>query len=484
MSNLTGLFIGAGASYELGMPLVWELTQELKAWLTGDKLRALNRGWRAQGGGYPDPVIEDLIVVLERQDLHYEAILGYLETQYTRKRDLAQDYHGLYSWLVEMVYHLLHARQVNNDEFLGHNLPLFDGLAKLAKENAPLWVFSLNHDVMIEAIAARLGIPVLTGFGPETITLPRRDHTGRKIGEIQGAVLRETVIEKGSLSFPNPGEPSIHLLKIHGALDVFAFNDGKDLLKLSPNPTSPSEIFTTLRWANEELRHIEPRALGGQLRVTNEIAYTDEAGEIQFLRRTLLAGAFKFDMRRSQVLPIRLLEHFRQNLNFVTTLVCVGYGFGDMHINAALRGWLEATDARRLHVVNPGVRDIPAGLLHLATQVTLDPRKASEWFDAQAGIVRSPLEELNKRLAVVMRRLGPAGAQTAVNTFIEIMMEEQTEKLISTLEALPKIDGRPDLAALGDASQVAARWATEQEIRQEDLLRRLLAHVEEQAGRP
>jgi len=75
--NLTGLFLGAGASYDVGMPLVWDLTTELKAWLTIDKLRAFNAGWRAQGGGHPDSVIEDVAAVLLRADLHYESILGY-----------------------------------------------------------------------------------------------------------------------------------------------------------------------------------------------------------------------------------------------------------------------------------------------------------------------------------------------------------------------------------------------------------------------
>jgi hypothetical protein len=32
--ELTGLFLGAGFSYEVGMPLVWELTSELKETLT------------------------------------------------------------------------------------------------------------------------------------------------------------------------------------------------------------------------------------------------------------------------------------------------------------------------------------------------------------------------------------------------------------------------------------------------------------------
>jgi hypothetical protein len=34
IAKLTGLFLGAGASYEVGMPLVWELTEELFRWLT------------------------------------------------------------------------------------------------------------------------------------------------------------------------------------------------------------------------------------------------------------------------------------------------------------------------------------------------------------------------------------------------------------------------------------------------------------------
>jgi hypothetical protein len=44
--NVIGLFLGAGASVEVGMPLVWELTEELKGWLTPETLRELNEGWK------------------------------------------------------------------------------------------------------------------------------------------------------------------------------------------------------------------------------------------------------------------------------------------------------------------------------------------------------------------------------------------------------------------------------------------------------
>jgi hypothetical protein len=119
-TSLTGLFLGAGASYEVGLPLVWELTTELKDWLTPDKLRSLNLGWRAQGGGYPDIVIEDVARTLTIPDLHYESILGYLETQYRRQLQFQREYHGLYAWLVEMVYHILYIRHIKNVSYIRH----------------------------------------------------------------------------------------------------------------------------------------------------------------------------------------------------------------------------------------------------------------------------------------------------------------------------------------------------------------------------
>ncbi len=39
---MKALLLGAGASYELGLPLVWELTAEVKNWLTPEKMDWLN----------------------------------------------------------------------------------------------------------------------------------------------------------------------------------------------------------------------------------------------------------------------------------------------------------------------------------------------------------------------------------------------------------------------------------------------------------
>jgi hypothetical protein len=262
MKPLTGLFLGAGASFEAGMPLAWELTGEIKKWLTAKKIRELNAGWRAQDNGYSDTVVDDLISVIERPELHYEAVLGHLELQFRRQRVLPQEYHGIYSWLVELVYYLLYYRQVNNKAYLNRHLPRYDGIRALVDANAPLWVFSLNHDVMVEAIAARLSVPLHRGFSTSRITLPRRDRFGKEKGEIHAEVITKHDLEHHAMYFPNPLQPGIYLLKVHGALDIFTFNNGEDMLKLLPDAPGIDGVIDVLRAANEDL-FIQRPGFGG-----------------------------------------------------------------------------------------------------------------------------------------------------------------------------------------------------------------------------
>jgi hypothetical protein len=220
-----------------------------------------------------------------------------LQTQSRRHRTLRQDYYNLYSWLVELVYRLLYYRQINNSVYLARHISRYDGLRSLVEANRTLWVFSLNYDVMIEAIAARLSIPLYGGFSSKTITLPRRDKGGVKTGELNAEVLTREEIEKGPLYLPNQLQHGIYLLKIHGSLDIFAFNEGQDLLKIKPLASSFDGGIAALRAANEDLLYATPAWSGGQVKTTNEIAYADDEGEMQFPRRSLLAGACKFDGR-------------------------------------------------------------------------------------------------------------------------------------------------------------------------------------------
>lgn len=468
--KLTGLFIGAGASCEVGMPLVWELTTELKKWLTPSKLRELNLIWRLQGGGHPDAVIDDLAAVLDLPDLHYESILGHLETQYRRASPMQQEYHGLYAWLVEMVYHILYVRHVKNMGYIERNLHYLEGVKKLAAENSPLWIFSLNHDVIIECLAARYDIPLSCGFTDAVISLPRRDKSGVNIGELRAETITAEQLEKSLAFFPH-GSSGINLLKVHGALDVFTFQGGKDLLRLLPTEAGVAGVIGALRAANEELVFVDPR-LPRPAKVTNEIAYADDDGEMQFLRRSLLAGAFKFDSRQSQVLPMVFLKHFRSYLNHVATLVCIGYGFGDAHINQAIRRWLEFSAERRLEIVGPEAKSVPASLLHLSPQIVLTASGATDYFDCAAGISRGRRDVLEKRLGTWIRRSDDQEqAREELRAFSEQYLETRMTRMAKRVAALPVRDGDIDLGALGvTPEELARRWFDESGGSFEDLL--------------
>ena len=142
------------------MPLVNELTTELKAWLTPAKFRSLNKSWRSRGGGYPSRIIDDFTPILARSDQHYESLLGYLEVQFRRHTPSSQEFYGLYMWLLDLVYHLLYLRHINNVEYIHGNLSYYDGLSVLVEQNRPLWIFSLNHDLVIECVTIRNKIPI------------------------------------------------------------------------------------------------------------------------------------------------------------------------------------------------------------------------------------------------------------------------------------------------------------------------------------
>lgn len=438
--ELTGFFLGAGASYECGMPLVCGLTTELTNWLTPEKLRSLNESWRLQGGGYPEQVIDDFTTVLSRSDQHYESLLGYLEVQFNRRSSLSQHYHGLYSWLVNLVYHLLYLRHKNNFDYIRRNLPNYDGLSVFSDQNRPLWVFTLNHDVIIECLSIRRDIPLNSGFTGEVVYLPRRNKRGAVIGQLKAEVLPGTQLDSSLMPFFLPGDRGINLLKIHGGLDIFTFRDGKDLLRILPLGNDIDGPVRALRAANEELVY-RPDV---PVRATNEIAYADQSGELQFLRRSLLAGAFKFDPRHSQVLPSRLLQHFRSYLNYIRSLVCIGYGFGDDHINKIIREWLEFSQKRRLLVVAPGLSAIPLTFLHIASQVELHSSNATDYLDECAGIVRPKREANYKRFVALIRQSG----ESAITELMTFNRKRQVERLIELTKTLPVHNGNIDFDAL------------------------------------
>ena len=363
------------------MPLRDELNTEILAWLTPTSLRKINSTWRARGYGHPDEVIDGLVKILESSDFDYESLLHQWEAQYIEGAGDARgpSYYSLYAWLAQVVSLALYRRQVSHRSVFQDGLPYFAGLVPLVRDNAPLWVFSVNHDVLVECLAAHFGIPVNCGFSSRTITLPCRRSPGTIIATLQADVLGEAELANADLPFFPPGTPGINLLKLHGALDVFALGDGNDLIKLKPQAQTFDAIIDALQIANEGL--LDAGLSPDPLSVTNQIPFIDQDGERRVLRRTLLASAARLTDPYPQLMQRRFLEYFRAALGQVDQLVAIGCGMGDAEVNEIVQDWLSAFAHRRLEIVAPLIQQVPPFLLPLSSQITLTPSSTTTYLE-------------------------------------------------------------------------------------------------------
>jgi hypothetical protein len=378
---LKALLLGAGASRELGMPLRDELNAEIVAWLNPTSLRKIAAVWRSRGYRHPDEVIEDLGKVLESSDFDYESLLGQWEAQFIAGAGDARgpSYHALYAWLAQVVSLALYRRQVSHRDSFRDGLPYFAGIVPLVRDNAPLWIFSLNHDVLVECIAAHFGVPVNCGFPSHTIALPCRRSPGTIIATLQADVLGEAELANAALPFFPPGTQGINLLKLHGALDVFAFGDGNDLLKLKPETQTFDAIIDALQIANEGL--LDAGLSPEPLSVTNQIPFIDQDGQRRVLRRTLLASATRLADPYPQLMQRRFLEYFRAALGQVDELTAIGYGMGDAEVNDIVQDWLAASAHRRLEIVAPRIQEVPACLLPFSDQIAFTPSSTTIYLE-------------------------------------------------------------------------------------------------------
>src|SRR5260370_13058684 len=155
---MRALLLGAGASYECGMPLVWEFTHVLRA----NVLKRLNShlfDFRK------DPSFRVRFTqILSAPELHYEQMIGELEAlRLGGGPDSDVAYHVALQ-LVECVQILLLEDQVKTTPLFAERVKDYSGIKALLARHPRLHVFSLNHDVNMEEICKCHGVPYRDGF--------------------------------------------------------------------------------------------------------------------------------------------------------------------------------------------------------------------------------------------------------------------------------------------------------------------------------
>lgn len=350
--NKMGLFLGAGSSYEVGMPLVWEFSSTLRKNVLS---RIDTKLFDFKGN---EDLRSSFISLLSDENKHYEEVVGELEYIYLSNKYDTQEVWGVIIQLVECIQLLLLEEQENTAELLKLKSIDYYGIISLLKSYKSFDVFSLNHDLVMEEICNFYKIPYKDGFYEEDTNYDHITDFG---------VLDKERIDQKKYDFFESGEVGINIIKLHGSLDTFAAEDKKLYLKTRGKEGVAGSCITAVRdLENTGMKFMTENST----RATNELLVTDKSGEIQMLRRSLLSGANKFKGKFEQIIPVSFLVIFRERLREISNLSVIGYSFGDSHINAVLDSWMAEGD-RKITIYDPFRKSVPESLAKHERNVVL-----------------------------------------------------------------------------------------------------------------
>lgn len=369
---MKALFLGAGASYECGMPLVWEFTNILRA----NVLRRLDThlfdfrsapNFRAS-----------FERILSNPNLHYEQMVGELESICLAGGAYSKIARTVLVQLIDCVQMLLLEDQMHTTGLFREKVKDYAGIQDLLGRNPCLHVFSLNHDINFEEICRFHGIELRDGFF--------RGGAERYQNIAEFTTLTREKMDSGNLSFLGTHERGVNLIKLHGSLDIFAVEDRNLYLKCAP--TKDNEFGAYMREIVRVEKHSHEVCARIQSRTVGELNVMDVDGELQFMRRSLLSGANKFQGSFDQIAPLAFFQEFKKRVHWITEMDVIGYGFGDNHINAVLFQWLRESGGA-MNIYDPHRKILPSGLENQGGRVNIVNAGLTEYFNGYGGSQQS-----------------------------------------------------------------------------------------------
>lgn len=245
--------------------------------------------------------------------------------------------------------------QKENYDILEKNSDLYSWLLKEYSQNE-LWVLSLNHDVNIELICIENKVPFTFGV-KEEIQFPINNmEISNKISFLMHDRFKMNL---NDMNFYKD-EKGINILKIHGGLNEFSFDDDKKVLFIDMKRCdTPIDYLKKIDAVMHEMKYFID---GNPVRSGNEIAISDNNKKMQFLRPSILSGGYKYSITLNPKDGEEKIQLFSEVLNDVKELTIFGYGFGDRHINDRLYNAMLINNKLKIVIVDPYIESIPENL--------------------------------------------------------------------------------------------------------------------------
>src|SRR5208282_1972581 len=178
-----GLLLGAGFSYDLGMPLAYELTDVFLGIFNDANVKSLVVAMSGQQPYGKDRPINKtaltnglglLLDYKKSNGTNYESFLAGLQNFEGLSSPTQSDrdsYNYLFVYFYDVIHQILCLYQEASYELVyAKNKQWFSKLEDLLSDQET-WIFSLNHDLYCEYLALDFDIPITYG-DDETVTFP------------------------------------------------------------------------------------------------------------------------------------------------------------------------------------------------------------------------------------------------------------------------------------------------------------------------
>jgi hypothetical protein len=361
-----GLLLGAGFSYDLGMPLTVELTEVFLNVFTEEtvkrmaKAMSLRKPYGEDRPICPEAIMagwDSLLANRKSGSKNYEVFLAEIEKKAglgSPTQPERDSYNSLFDYFYRVIHTILDLYQeVSYAVLYGKSKHCFSALRTFLSDEET-WILSLNHDLNFEFLALDFGIPITYGddheleFPVSNLELSKRipfTYTQRK-----GWSANHPGFRNGTSGF--------NLIKLHGGLSEFTYQDGALLCNLHLDQPSSLELAQNFllyrRMAYYE--NGEPVIMG------QDRAISDLSGKFDIVSKSMLTGARKYSGTSKLKEGEEKLQILDGVLSGLDELTIIGYGFGDEHINFRLSNAMLLNPRLRIMIVDPCRTDIPLGL--------------------------------------------------------------------------------------------------------------------------
>jgi hypothetical protein len=352
-----GLLLGAGFSYDLGMPLAKELTDVFLGIFNKRNVKSLATVL-ASNNPFTEERPINKVAILEGLDLllkyksndgsNYEAFLSTLQclSDLPEKTQSDRDsYHYLFSIFYDLIHKILSIYQIKSySTIYGINKQWFSDFHNLLS-NEETWAFTLNHDLYLECLAVDLDIPVTYGDNKEIVFPVNNREMSQKINFTYSK--RELLSIKSSAYFD--GEQGLNIVKLHGGISELEYKDRKIICNQILNVKSSLDLIRGF----QKIEAMGYYHQGVKIPSGKDRVITNAAGELDFARKSMLTGGNKYSKTAKHKVGEEKLKIFDDVIREIDELTIIGYSFGDPHINFRISNAMVLNDDLTIRIVDP-----------------------------------------------------------------------------------------------------------------------------------